>query len=138
VPGDLPDGCPSPPPIAEATPQTPQVPAPAPTPTPQAAARIVSLDFKVTPKTCPKSNSKCAKTAKVTVKVSRQAKVAVKVEKRVKQKGRWVWKRVSSKSLTANGRGKSLTVRGRSGRSPSRYRVTAAIAGAAKAVSFRV
>ena len=41
----------------------------------------------------------------MTVKLSRRAKVALKLEMRVKRKGRWVWTRVTSKSVTATAAG---------------------------------
>ncbi|HWK30084.1 MAG TPA: S8 family serine peptidase [Solirubrobacter sp.] len=114
---------------------TPPWPTPTPPPAPPSPPVVVpspnkiSLGVKV---------SKKRKTAKVTVKLSRRAKVAVKVEKRVKVRGRWVWRRVTSKSLTANARGRSLTVRGRKGVVVS-YRVTATIAGTkGTAKRFRV
>ena len=65
----------------------------------------------------------------MTVKLSRRATVALKLEMRVKRKGRWVWTRVTSKSLTATASGRSLTIRGKSGRSLAKgpYRVTASL-----------
>ncbi len=61
---------------------------------------------------------------------------------RVKRKGRWVWTRVTSKSLTATASGRSLTIRGKSGRSLAKgpYRVTASLSGASSktALNFRV
>ena len=71
------------------------------TPTPQSTPgpAIVSLKAKVSK--CPKGKA-CTKVAKVTVKLSREAKVALKVERRVRKKGRLVWTRVRSQSLTAN------------------------------------
>jgi hypothetical protein len=140
VPGDLPNGCPSPPPVVNPPAQNPpvQVPGVTPTPTPKAATRIVSLAVKLAPSKCAKGHAGCTKSAKVTVKLSRQAKVALKVERRIKRKGRWVWQRVTSKSVTASTRGSSLTVRGKRGK-PFSYRVTATLSAAAtKAARFRV
>ena len=73
--------------------------------------------------------------ATVTVKLSRQGKVALKVERQVRKKGRLVWTRVRSQSLTANSRGSTVTVRGKRGKPTSKYRVTATLAGKAKAVA---
>ena len=72
------------------------------------------------------------------MKLSRQGKVALKVERQDRKRGRLVWTRVKSQSLTANARGKTLTVRGKSAKRTSKYRVTATFAGKAKAVSFKV
>jgi hypothetical protein len=133
VPGVSPDGCPV---IV-----TPPGPTPTATPTPRATPPavtdpvIVSLRVKVSK--CPKGK-RCTKVAKVTVKLSRPAKVALKVEQRVRKKGRLVWKRIKSQSVTANARGSTLTVRGKSKRTTSKYRVTATLAGKVKAVSFKV
>ena len=77
----------------------------------------------------------------MTVKLSRRATVALKLEMRIKRKGRWVWTRVTSKSVTATASGRSLTIRGKSGRSLAKgpYRVTATLSGAGKtALNFRV
>jgi hypothetical protein len=118
------------------------VPTPTPTPTPVAVTRILDLDVQVTPLKCPTGHPKCKKAAKVTVKLSRQATVALKLEMRVKKKGRWVWTRVTSKSLTATASGRSLTIRGKSGRSLAKgpYRVTASLSGLSgkTALNFRV
>jgi subtilisin family serine protease len=111
---------------------TPRPPASTVTPAPTA---IVSLKAKVSK--CPKGKA-CTKVAKVTVKLSREAKVALRVERRVRKKGRLVWTRVRSQSLTANARGRTLTVRGKRDKPTSRYRVTAILSGKAKSVSFRV
>ena len=89
----------------------PEPPKPTPTVTPQTAPKIVSLAYKLSK--CPKGKKQCAKVATVTVKVSRQAKVALKVERQDRRRGRLVWKRVKSQSLTATARGRSLKVRGR-------------------------
>jgi hypothetical protein len=131
VPGVAPDGCP-----IVVTPPGPE-PTPTPTATPTAVPDpvIVSLQAKVSK--CPKGK-KCTKVAKVTVKLSSQARVALKVERRERKNGRLVWTRIKSQSLTANARGKTLTVRGKSARRTSKYRVTATFAGKAKAISFKV
>jgi subtilisin family serine protease len=111
---------------------------PTPTQTPAGDTVIVSLKAKVTPKSCPKSTPKCTQVAKVTVKLSRQAKVALKLEQQVRKRGKLVWKRVSVRSMSANAKGTTLTVRGKRGQPRSKYRVTATLANKAKAVSFRV
>src|SRR6185369_9331383 len=103
-------------------------PTPTATPTPTADTVIVSLIAKVTPKSCPKSTPNCARVAKVTVKLSRQAKVALKVEQQVRKRGKLVWKRVSVRSMSANAKGTTLTVRGKRGKPRSKYRVTATLA----------
>ncbi|WP_028062309.1 S8 family serine peptidase [Solirubrobacter soli] len=130
--GAPPDGCP----IVVKPPDTPE-PTPTPTATPTVVpdAVIVSLSAKISK--CPKGKQ-CKKTAKVTVKLSRQGKVALKVERQERKKGRLVWKRIKSQSLTANARGKTVTVRGKSAKTTSTYRVTATFAGKVKAVSFKV
>jgi thermitase len=144
VPSSAADGCPvatyNPP---DDGPKTgPPVVTPTPTPTPVAATRILDLDVQVTPAKCPKGHPNCRKAAKVTVKLSRRATVALKLELRVKRKGRWVWTRVTSKSLTATASGRTLTIRGKSGRSlvQGPYRVTASLSGASgkTALNFRV
>jgi subtilisin family serine protease len=127
------DGCPvivlppSPPPLLpEPTPQPP-------TPPPPAATRIVSVKVAVR---CARRNP-CRKAAKVTVRASRSARVAVKVEQRVRRR----WKRITSRSLNATVRGRTLTVRGKRGRSLAKgsYRVTVTLFGAApSARRFRV
>jgi subtilisin family serine protease len=139
LPGDLPNGCPSPP-AANPPSQSPPVQLPRatpPIPTPKPATRILSLAVKISPSKCPKAHAGCLKSAKVTVKLSGQDTVALKVERRIKRKGRWVWQRVTSKSVTASTGGTSLTVRGRRGK-PLSYRVTATLGAAAKAARFRV
>jgi subtilisin family serine protease len=137
------DGCPVPiynPPGNPGGPINP--PVVTPTPTPVAATRILDLDVQVTPPKCPAGHPKCRKAAKVTVKLSRRATVALKLELRVKRNGRWVWTRVTSKSLTATASGRSLTIRGKSGRSLAKgpYRVTASVSGVSSktALNFRV
>jgi hypothetical protein len=133
--GSSADGCP----IVTNPPGGDPQPTPTPTPTATPTATpdpvIVSLTAKVSK--CPKGKV-CTKVAKVTVKLSRQARVALKVERQVRKKGRLVWTRVRSQSLMANARGSTLTVRGRRGKPSSKYRVTATLAGKAKAVSFKV
>jgi hypothetical protein len=144
VPSLAADGCPiinlTPPgdPVPKLPP--PPVATPTPVPPPPAATRILDLDVKVTPPKCPKGHADCRKAAKVTVKLSRRAKVALKLELRVKKHGRWVWTRVSSKSVTATASGRSLTIRGKSGRSLAKgpYRVTASISSSKSALNFRV
>jgi subtilisin family serine protease len=126
--GVVPSGCPG----------SGGLPGPTPTATPIADPVIVSLSAKITPRNCPKSNPKCVRVAKITVKVSRQAKVALKVEQQVRKGGRLVWKRLSVRSLTANAKGSTLTVRGKRGQPRSKYRVTATLANKAKAVNFQV
>ena len=132
------DGCPV---IVNRQPD-PKNPGPAPTATPTptgpADTVIVSLVAKVTPKSCPKSAPNCTRVAKVTVKLSRQAKVALKLEQQVRKRGKLVWKRVSVRSMSANAKGTTLTVRGKRGKPRSKYRVTATLANKAKAVSFTV
>jgi hypothetical protein len=144
VPSTAADGCPvtiSNPPGGGGGPQT-NPPVVTPTPTPVAATRILDLDVKVTPPKCPTGHPNCRKAAKVTVKLSRRATVALKLEMRVKKKGRWVWTGVTSKSLTATASGRSLTIRGKSGRSLAKgpYRVTASLSGVSSktALNFRV
>ena len=115
---------------------------PTPTPPPGSATRILALRAVVTPHSCPKAHPKCSKAAKVTVKLSRRATVALKLEMKVKRKGRWVWTRLTSKSVTATASGRSLTIRGKHGRSLAKgsYRMVASLSGSsAKTVfSFRV
>lgn len=150
VAGFTSDGCPpiqAPPGGGDDQPPKPPSPTPTPTPIPTppttAATRILDLAAVVTPSRCPRGHPRCKKAAKVTVKLSRRATVALKLEMRVKVRGRWIWKRVTTKSVTATASGRSLTIRGKSGRSLAKgpYRVTATVAGAAKtktAFSFRV
>jgi subtilisin family serine protease len=141
VAGTGPDGCPvvvNPPGGGGAPPAPTPTVTPAPTVTPSATPGpvIVSLGVKISK--CPKGKA-CTKVAKVTVKLSRPAKVAVKVERRERnKKGRLVWTRTKTQSLTANASGSTVTVRGKRGGKPSRYRLTATLAGKAKAVSFTV
>ena len=83
----------------------------------------------------------CRKAAKVTVRVSRAARVALKVEQRVRSHGRLRWMRITSRSLNATVSGRSLTVRGKRGRSLGKgsYRVTVTLSGAAaSARNFKV
>jgi subtilisin family serine protease len=132
--GPPPDGCPVvvKPPDRQATP----TPTTTPTATPPADPVIVSLGVKYNK--CRKGK-KCTKVATVTVKLSRQAKVAVKLERRDRSKrGRMVWKRIKSQSLTANARGGTVTVRGKRSGKKSKYRLTATLSGKAKAISFKV
>ena len=113
-PAATPDGCPvvvAPPPQPGPSPGPP-VPTATPEPPPAAAARILSINVRVTPKRCTRGRS-CRKAAKVTVRVSRTATVALRVERQVRKRGRLTWQRVTSRSLTATSRGRSLTVRGR-------------------------
>jgi hypothetical protein len=132
------DGCPmivippGPPtqPTSDPTPQPPPPP-------PPSAARIVSVKVAVR---CARRNP-CRKAAKVTVRVSRAARVALKVEQRVRTRGRLRWMRITSRSLNATVSGRSLTVRGKGGRSLGKgsYRVTVTLPGtAASARSFKV
>jgi subtilisin family serine protease len=143
VPSLAADGCPVtiPNPPGDGGPRvTPPVATPTPVPPPPAVTRILDLDVRVTPPKCPKGHPQCKKAAKVTVKLSRRAKVALKLELRVKKQGRWVWTRVTSKSVTATASGRSLTIRGKSGRSLAKgpYRVTASISTSKTALNFRV
>jgi subtilisin family serine protease len=146
VPSSAADGCPvttsNPPGVVDTPPSTPPSipPAATPTPTPVAATRILDLLVKVTPRNCPAGHPNCRKAAKVTVKLSRRATVALKLELHVKKKGHWVWTRVTSKSLTATASGRSLTIRGKSGRSLAKgpYRVTASLSSSKTAFNFRV
>jgi hypothetical protein len=131
VAGPPPDGCP----VVVTPPGPTPTPVPTATPTVTPDAVTVSLTAKVSK--C-KKHTKCKKVAKVTVKVSRTGKVALKVERQVRRKGRLVWRRERSQSLTATVRGKTLTVRGKSARRTSKYRVTATFAGQSKAVRFKV
>jgi hypothetical protein len=139
----LDDRCPTlPAPTADGCPTIviPPGPPPQPTPTPVppvrppvAATRIVSVKVAVR---CARRNP-CRKAAKVTVRASRSARVAVKVEQRVRRR----WKRITSRSLKATVRGRTLTVRGKRGRSLAKgsYRVTVTLFGAApSARRFRV
>jgi len=138
------DGCPKLAPTP--TPGPPQQPKP-PVQPPQTppdqpvvpATRIVSLDVKVTPKRCSASRP-CKQSAKVTVKLTRTAKVALRIERHVRVRGRWVWRGVTNRSLTATASGKSLTVRGTRGASLKKgsYRVIATVAGFRDACSFKV
>jgi subtilisin family serine protease len=133
-----PDGCP----IIAIPPAPPPVPSPLPAPQPPAppapsATRIVSVKVAVR---CVRRNP-CRKAAKVTVRVSRDARVALKVEQRVRTRGRLRWKRITSRSLAATAGGRSLTVRGKRGRSLAKgsYRVTVTLSGGtASKRSFRV
>ena len=138
VPGAAPDGCPvvEPPPSDGGS----QLLSPvrtifAPTPTPTPPLRIVSVTAKVTPRRCTAGKT-CRRAATLTVKLTRTATVALKVERRVGK----TWKRVAVRSIVATASGKSLTVRGTRGRSLSkgRYRVTATVAGARGACTFKV
>jgi hypothetical protein len=146
VPSSAADGCPvtiyNPPGDGGGPQINPPAVTPTPAPTPVAATRILDLDVQVTPPKCPTGHPNCSKAAKVTVKLSRRATVALKLELRVKKKGRWVWTRVTSKSLTATASGRSLTIRGKSGRSLAKgpYRVTASLSGVSgkTALNFRV
>ena len=131
VAGTAPDGCP-----VVVNPPGP-TPTPIPTPSPTVTPESVTMSLSANVSKC-KKGKKCKKVAKVTVKLSRQGKVALKVERQVRKKGRLVWRRERSQSLTANARGKTLTVRGKSARRTSKYRVTATFAGKSKAVSFKV
>jgi hypothetical protein len=138
------DGCPvtvfNPPGGGDGPKFNPPVATPTPAPPPPAATRILDLDVQVTPTKCPTGHPNCRKAAKVTVKLSRRATVALKLERRVKRKGRWIWTRVTSKSLTATASGRTLTIRGKSGRSLAKgpYRVTASLASSKTALNFRV
>lgn len=126
-----PDGCPI---------VSPPAPGPQPTPTPVPPpvissvepARIFDVDIAVV-KRCTRSKG-CKKSAKVTVRVTRTARVTVRVERRVrKNKTRKAhWSRVISRSLKATTRGRTMTVRGRRGRTLARgsYRVTVKLPGA--------
>jgi subtilisin family serine protease len=124
--GDLPNGCPS----GAGGGKTPdsgrQDPPQSPPATP--AAKL-SLGLTVTGRGCV-ARRPCRKSAKVTVKLSRTGRVALKLERRVRKHGRWVWRRVTSRSITATAKGKSIVLR-RTLKSGS-YRVTAT-AGTAKA-----
>jgi hypothetical protein len=138
------DGCPLPvvtPPGSGSGPTPAPTPIATVTPTPAPPAnRIVKLGVTVQPRKCAPGRT-CRKSAKVTVKLSKTAKVALKVEHRVRKNGRSLWERVTSRSITATATGRSLTVRGRGGRSLSSgpYRVTATIAGAmTQAHAFKV
>ena len=132
------DGCP----LVVATP-TPAPPKPKPTPTPApppSAARILDLRVAVTPRKCVRGKP-CKKAAKVTVKLSRTATVSLKLEQRVRQRGRLVWKRVTTKSLKATASGRTLTVRAPGGRGfkAGSYRLTATLSGSSSARrNFRV
>jgi hypothetical protein len=132
VSGVAPDGCP----VVINPPDGP-VPTPTPTATPSENPEPVNVSLKAKVSKCPKGKQ-CTRVAKVTVKLSRQARVALKVERRERKKGRLVWTRIKSQSLTANARGKTVTVRGKSAKRTSKYRVTATLAGKVKAVSFNV
>jgi hypothetical protein len=133
--GDLPNGCRSPQTGKDPDDAGPGV-SPTPTPAPTATPRILSVKVKVSPRRCTTERS-CRKSAKVTVKLSRTAKIALRVEHRVRRQGRWVWVRVTSRSLTATASGRSLVVRGTRGRSLKRgpYRVTVTVAGRTRATS---
>ena len=117
-PSAAPDGCPTvagPPPGDGGGKPAPPVPTPTAHSGPRRSPRI-SLGVKVTPTKCPRSNTRCARAARVTVKLTRPAKVAVKVERRVKSKGRWVWKSVQRKSLAITARGRGTPDRPRQAR----------------------
>jgi hypothetical protein len=131
--GVAPDGCPV---VVQPPRRGDPTPAPIPTAIPTPEPVIVSLDVKFSK--CRKGK-KCAKVATVTVKLSRQARVAVKLERRDRNKrGRMVWKRIKSQSLTANARGGTVKVRGKRSGKKTKYRLTATLAGKAKAISFKV
>jgi hypothetical protein len=122
----------------------PGTPVVTPTPTvippaAQPAPRVVSLAVKVTPRKCAHGRA-CRKAAKVTVRVSRSAKVALRVYHHERRHGRWTWHRITTRSVLANTRGKSLTVRGRRGRTLAKgsYQVIATLAGATRARHFKV
>lgn len=138
------DGCPEP--TVTPTPTPPpddrnRNPVPNPTPVPPAPTpipdtpRVTSVAVKVSPKSC-KGRKGCKQSAKVTVKVSRSATVALKVEHK---QGR-TWRQVTFKSLKASMAGKSLTVRGKRGKSLTRgsYRVTVTINGVTTLKTFKV
>ncbi len=131
------DGCPV---IVEVPPGATPQPTPTPPPPPPPvndATRIVSVNVAVR---CARRNP-CRKAAKVTVRVSRTARVALKVEQRVRSRGRLRWMRITSRRLTATASGRSLTVRGKRGRSLAKgsYRVTVSLSGAAaSARNFKV
>ena len=138
VPAPTADGCPAPPPPPPANTPTP-TPAP-PLPPTVDPLRIVDVDVDVVPRTCARRKS-CKQSAKVTVRVNRTARVALKVERRVRRNGRLRWTRVTSRSLTTTSSGRSLTVRGKRGRTlvKGSYRVTVTLSGAPSARrNFRV
>ncbi len=139
VPAPTPDGCPAQPPLPPQPGPSPTPPSPPPPPQPPIveATRIVSVKVAVR---CARRNP-CRKAAKVTVRVSRDARVALKVEQRVRKRGRLRWTRITSRSLAATAGGRSLTVRGKRGRSLAKgsYRVTVTLPGAAaSARNFKV
>jgi subtilisin family serine protease len=137
------DGCPAVivnPPVGNGgTPVITPTPIPTPPPVVEPAARVVSLAVKVTPRKCARKKA-CRKAAKVTVRVTRRATVALRVYHRERKHGHGRWRRITKRSLLASASGKSLTVRGKRGRTlaKGRYRVTATLAGAHAARRFKV
>jgi Subtilase family len=126
------NGCPAPAPYTP--PYTPPSTPPAVTPPPAPVALGV-VSVRVSAHRC-KSHGSCRRTAKVRVTLTRTGKTAVTVQKRVKRHHRWVWARVTLRSLTATSSGRTLTVR-RLGRGT--YRVIASVPGArAKRRTFRI
>ena len=93
---------------------------PAPSP-----ASVVKVSVKVTPKTCPRARKTCAKAAKVTVRLTRSATVSLRFEQRVKRGRRMVWKRYSTRSMTATTSARSYTLKRLKAGS---YRVVATVA----------
>jgi subtilisin family serine protease len=123
------DGCPAPLSPTPGPPSTPTSPPASPVLSSVEPLRIVDVDVDV--RKCRRGTS-CKRSVKVTVRVSQTARVAVKVERRVRKRGKLRWSRVASRSLKSTSRGRTLTVRGKRGRSLARgsYRVTVKLSGA--------
>ena len=126
------NGCPTPAPYTP--PSTPPSTPPIVTPPPTVVALGV-VSVRVSAHRC-HARGRCSRTAKVRVTLTRTGKTAVTVQKRVKRHHRWVWTRVTLRSLTATSSGRTMTVR-RLGRGT--YRVIAAVPGTrSKRRTFRV
>jgi subtilisin family serine protease len=131
--GTLPNGCPEPPrPRPTATP-TPQ-PTVAPDDTP--AANVASVSVRLLPKRCPRGKSGCARSAKVTIRLTRAATASLRFEQRVKRGRRMVWRRYTVKSLNATTSARSYTLK-RLKKGSYRVLVTTA-GGKGKTKNFRV
>lgn len=106
--GTLPNGCPGP-----VIPHPTATPTPQPTVTPDAtpAANVASVSVRLLPKRCPRGKSNCAKSAKVTIRLTRTATASLRFEQRVKRGRRMVWRRYTVKSLNATTSARSYTLK---------------------------
>jgi subtilisin family serine protease len=131
--GVLDDRCPT---VAAPTPDG----CPAPTVTPlvvtPAALKLLALTVKLQPAKCPRGKP-CVRSARITVRLSRTATVALRVERKVRSR----WTRVYTRSLSVTSAGRTVTVKGRGGRTLPKgsYRVSATPAGVKSTThAFRV